>query len=775
MIDGLRWLQAAMLGAFFLSVAALAAPPTAEQLRTWSAVPALVEREIWAGRLPGAVVLIGDSTGVRYRATIGHRRSAAVSEPLTPDTLFDLASLTKPLVTATAVLQLAEQGRLALDEPVARYWPSFAVHGKQAVTVRQLLAHTSGLRAGLPPQRRPRDRAAILQAVAAERLQTPPGQQVEYSDLNFIALGYLVERVSGLSLQRYGQERIFGPLAMLDTGFLPDVSKYLRIAPTEVNIGVVHDPTARAMGGVAGHAGLFGSADDLARFARMVLGGGQLDGRRILRRESVAAMTLPQIPLSQREWRGLGWRLEAPLLAGREQLPSVGAIGHTGFTGTGLWIDPVSDRFVVVLSHRHHPDGLGDVRPLRRQILALVASAAPWQRESVLAEQPWLTPFWDTLSQPVAFQTGIEVLAADGFKALVGRRIGLISNRSAVDAQGRLTLDLLRSAPGVELVAIFSPEHGFAADREGKIESGVDTARRLPIHSLYGATRRPTAEMLIGLDALVFDIQDVGARFYTYLSTLAYVLEAAAPRGLPVFVLDRPNPIRADRIEGPMLDHDLLSFTGYFPLPVRHGMTVGELARLFNGENRIGADLRVISMRGYQRDQWFDATGLPWVAPSPNLPTLAAATLYPGVALVEGANVSVGRGTDRPFGLLGAPWIDGDKLAHWLNGQALAGVSIEPAEFTPASGPYAGQRCQGIRLHLLDRDRFEMSRLGLYLTQGLYRLYPDRFRLDRTLGMIGSRAVLQGLRQGSDPDTLALDWQPALRAFEAMRARYLLY
>jgi uncharacterized protein YbbC (DUF1343 family) len=334
---------------------------------------------------------------------------------------------------------------------------------------------------------------------------------------------------------------------------------------------------------------------------------------------------------------------------------------------------------------------------------------------------------------------------------------------------------LLRAAPGLRLAALFSPEHGLDGNLDEKVASGAEPSSGLPVYSLYGETQRPTDEMLKGLDALVFDIQDAGARFYTYITTLGYAMEAAAKRGIPIYVLDRPNPITANAVQGPLLEPGRTSFTGYYPMPVRYGMTVGELARFFNGEAGIGADLRVIPMHGYARRDWYDDTGLPWVAPSPNLRTLAEAVLYPGVALVEGANVSVGRGTNTPFELVGAPWIDAQTLMKYLGGRALPGVRFAPAEFTPDSSRYRVRACHGVRITVTDRDALDAPALGVEIAAALYHLYPEDFRLDQTLGSIGSTKVLEAIRTGEDPRTIAAGWQADLEAFRTRRAHYLLY
>lgn len=371
--------------------------------------------------------------------------------------------------------------------------------------------------------------------------------------------------------------------------------------------------------------------------------------------------------------------------------------------------------------------------------------------------------------------TGIDVLAQDRIAPFAGLRVGLITNQTGRDAEGRRTIDILRAATNLQLAAIFSPEHGLQGDREGRIASGIDIASGLPVQSLYGPTRRPSAGMLHGLDALVVDLQDVGVRFYTYATTMAYAMEAAAPLGLRVVVLDRPNPIAPAGVRGPVLDPAQRSFTGYFPAPVQHGMTLGELAAMFNAENRIGAKLTVVPMQGWRRGLWYDETGLPWIPPSPNLRTLTEAILYPGVGLIEGAEVSVGRGTATPFELVGAPWIEGPSLAEALEDRAIPGVLIAPARFTPAADRYQGQTCLGARISLADRSALDAPRLGVELAAALRRLDPQRFALEGLLGNIGSVPTLQALAAGEDPADIVAGWSLGLQRFEQVRARYLLY
>ncbi len=526
------------------------------------------------------------------------------------------------------------------------------------------------------------------------RLTCQPGTRFVYSDINFEILGEIVRRVSGKPLDIYCSENIFRPLGMKNTFFRPPKSLRKRIAPTQYEHGrsgkllwgEVHDPTARRMGGVAGHAGLFSTASDLSVFAKMILRGGSIRGIHILDTTSVEMMTLPQTPADGIPPRGLGWSLDAPLSTNRDALFPAGSFGHKGYTGTFIWIDPVSGTYVIVLTNRVHPYGKGDAEPLRENILTIVSKAlGPISESRVLARRPSLKSYYGLAKNHVRkLQSGVDVLESEKFAPLAGLRLGLITNHSGLDSAGRRTIDLLRRAPHLQLVALFSPEHGISGTSDEKISSATDPSLGLPVYSLYGNTLRPTEKMLDGIDALVFDVQDIGARFYTYITTMAYAMEAAARKGIPFYVLDRPNPLTGLSVEGPPMDRDLKCFTGYFPLPVRHGMTVGELARMFNDENRIGAELHVIKMKGYRRDYWYDETGLAWVNPSPNIHNITEAVLYPGVAMVEGSDVSVGRGTGTPFELLGAPWVRAPEFASYLDHRKIKGVRFVQAGFHSA-------------------------------------------------------------------------------------------
>lgn len=751
----------------------------------------IAQQQVRAGNIPGAVVIVGNGDHILYRKAFGYRTRQPKPVPMTADTIFDLASLTKVIATTTAVMQLVEQDKLHLDDTVSMYWPEFGVNGKESITVRQLLTHYSGLRPDLPNSNWSGYQTALAM-IAAEQPKRAPGSGYEYSDINFEILGELVHRVSGQPLDVYCLEHIFLPLGMRDTAFKPADALRDRIAPTvqwnkRILQGEVSDPTALRMGGVAGHAGLFATADDLAIFARMLLHGGIypsskdnergatiLQPGRILKLETVAQMASPQTTTDQARLRGFGWNLNAPTDSGKTVVPP-GFYGHTGYTGTSLWIDPITRTFVVILTNRVHPKDKGDIGPLRNGVANAVTTAL--DRVANIAAISNTINSGARIDAPAtpSVRSGLDVLAAEQFAPLAGKRVGIITNHSGRDASGRHVVELLQQAPNVKLVALFSPEHGLYGNVDAKVASSIDPKTGLPVYSLYGKTLRPTPEMLQDIDALVFDIQDAGARFYTYITTLAYAMEGAAKNNIDFYVLDRPNPIDASQVQGPMLDRNIRSFTAYFPLPIRYGMTPGELALLFNYENHIGAKLHVIKMTGYQRASWYDETGLRWVNPSPNLRSLTQTALYPGVAVIEGANVSVGRGTASPFEIFGAPWIDGKKLANYLSQRKISGVRFLATNFTPLESPYVKQRCEGVRIVLSDRDELDAPALGVEITSALHKFYPKKFQLGDTLGMIGARSVLNAIRDGEDPRVIVSQWQDPLVEFKQLRAKYLLY
>ena len=714
-------------------------------------------------------------------------------ETMTLDTIFDLASLTKVIATTTAVMQLVEQGKVRLNDPVAKYLPEFSQNGKEDITVRQLLTHYSGLDPDLDLRTAWEGKETAYRMAFAERPEDAPGSKFSYSDVDFIVLGALVERVSGEGLDEYAARHIFARLKMMHTRFVPPVAWRAKIAPTQYDEnehmlrGVVHDPTARRMGGVAGQAGLFSTGDDLAKFAQALLNG----GGGILSAQSVEKMTRPEQPPSAPVLRGFGWDIDSPFSSNRGDLLPVGGYGHTGFTGTSMWIDPTTETYIILLTNAVHPRGKGNAIALRSKVATAVAAALllstseqealRWQSITGYNEAQSAARRMGTRNGTV--KNGIDVLETHGFDVLqvAGRkkRVGLLTNQTGVDAEGQRTIDVLVHAQGVSLEAIFSPEHGVTGTLDTTdINSSKDATTGVPVYSVYGATdaaRRPSLDVVKNLDAVVIDLQDAGVRFYTYETTLGYFLEAAHKAGIEVIVLDRPNPITGSFVQGPVSDAGRENFTNYWTVPVRHGMTMGELAKMFNAERNINARLTVVPMEGWQRGDWFDSTGLAWVNPSPNLRSVTEAALYPGVALIEGTNVSVGRGTDTPFELVGAPWINSRELAAYLNARGIAGVRFVPVTFTPTASNYAGQKCEGVNVVLTERNALDAPELGIELAAALQKLYPTDYEMELMAELLVNQAAYLGLLAGRDPRRIAQDWQEGLEKFEAVRKKYLTY
>ena len=765
--------------------ARVAQPFRADKLR---AIDQAFAEAIAAGQLPGGVVWV-EHRGAQYHKAYGNRAVEPKAEPTTEDTVFDAASLTKVLSTTPAILLLAERGQIDIEAPVSKYFPEFAANGKEAITVRHLLTHTSGLRPGLGRATAWEGWDAALKLAAAETPTQSPGSKFVYSDINFIVLGELVRRVSGRELDAFVATEIFGPLGMVDTGYRrrgkasKDVS---RIAPTERTgdatffHGEVHDPTARRMGGVAGHAGIFTTAADVARFSRMMVSGGVLEGKRLFKAETVRWMTSVQSPAGLPA-RGLGWDIDSPYAGPRGSRFKFGSYGHTGWTGTSMWIDPETETFVIVMSNRNHPTEAGDARALRKRVGTLAAEALPdveWPtKEGAMLPHAWGDGDWGMGAADASGDgvlNGIDVLVQTGFEALRGRKVGLITNHTGRDRTRRPTIDLLHTAPGVELVALFSPEHGIRGLLDEKVSDGRDEKTGLPVYSLYGERRAPTLEQLAGVDVLVFDIQDIGCRFYTYISTLGNCMEVAAKAGKEFIVLDRVNPVTGTRVEGPVLT-GARSFVAWHEIPLRHGMTAGELARMFNAERGMGVKLTVVPCRGWRRKAWYDATGLPWTNPSPNMRSLTEATLYPGVGVLEFCALSVGRGTGTPFEVIGAPYIDDLRLAAELNAAELPGVRFVPARFTPTASVFQGKECGGVQILVTDRDRLRASDLGMLLTSTLYRLHPTELKPERLGTLLGDAATWDAIQEGKPLKAILKVRDRGMRAFERRRGRYLIY
>jgi len=781
-----------------LSAVAAPAPkkkkPAAEARETanFSAVDLLVQEQVNDQAITGAVLVVGHGGKIVHQKAFGLRATSPRAEAMTLDTIFDLASLTKVVATTPSVMRLIQYGQVRLDEPVAHYIPDFGMNGKDAVTVRQLLTHYSGLRPDIDLNPPWVGRDSAFRLAHEEKLQAPQGSIFIYSDTNFIVLGELVQRLSGMPLDQYASVHIFQPLGMKHTRYLPPPEWKNKIAETfapdrkQILRGVVHDPRADRMGGVAGHAGVFSTAGDLALYAQALI-----SRKQILDGDIIEKMTTPQQPPNATEVRGLGWDIDSSFSSNRGSLLPVGSFGHTGYTGTSLWIDPYTNTYVILLTNSVLPRQGPAIISLRSRVATAVAAllkldVTAADREKQLA----ITGYNEaaTASRRLAARnghvlTGIDVLEQDNFASLKQDKtqmtIGLLTNNTGVDGQGRRTIDVLAAAPGIKLAAIFAPEHGiFGAQDDLNVNNTTDSVTGVPVYSMYGGTdakKRPPLDVLKTLDAVVFDIQDVGARFYTYPATLGYLLEAAAQTNTEVIVLDRPDPVNGSFVQGPMSQAELTNFNNYHPIPLRHGMTLGELAQLYNTERKIGARLRVIPMQGWLRGDWFDSTGIVWVNTSPNLRSVNEAELYPGVAIIEGTNVSVGRGTDTPFEVMGAPWIDARALSDYLNARLIPGVRFVPITFTPVSGPYANQLCKGVNIIVTDRTVLDAPELGIELAAALRKLYPEQWKVDLMLKLLANREAYDAVVRGDDPRAIAQGWQDELSKFKELRQKYLLY
>ena len=866
--------------AVLLAVASLPSDSRA-QTPDFSPVSTLIQEAIAEHRLPGAVVVIGHNGKVVFEHAYGNRALEPMVEPMTEETIFDMASLTKVLVTTTAILQLYEQHKVDLDSPVAKYLPDFAQNGKAQITVRELLEHYSGLPEDVDLKDdwgllRP-DKAEAIRRAMASVPYGPTGMTFRYSDINFITLGYLVETLSGEALDIYAQQHIFMPLAMFESAYHPfqktcgpaqffgsavepGPKPYGRIgvscprgswspnvidpdtAPTARDDqgttannpdfdrtlrGTVHDPTTRRMGGVAGHAGVFSTAADAAKFCHALLEKLR-DGTGLfpLTQATLQLATSPNEPSTAAHTatiftqsgettkgvasHGLGWDINTAYSRPRGTIFPIGSFGHTGFTGTSLWMDPASDTYVILLANAIHPKVSAPISHLRGDVATAAAHALGL--ESASGSVP---------PRRTQVLTGIDVLEATHFaaiKTLAAQhgghlRLGLLTNQASLDAQGKRTVDVLKqAAPELELQTLFAPEHGLLARQDTEhLAAETDSATHLPIIAVYGPKaidKHPRLADLKQLDAVVIDLQDAGVRFWTYETLTGYFLEACAQVHIPLILLDRPNPLNGQAVQGPVSDAGFESYTNFMPLPLRHGLTLGELARYFNAnatesQHRpldgpdvqispdtsspaptttrpgLGCDLTVIAMQNWSREEYFKDTGLTWTPPSPNLKSPAASILYPGVGLTEQTNISVGRGTDTPFENLGAPWIHSAELAGYLTARRIAGVEITATQMTIAEDanhyPLHGLTIPGIHFRVTDPTRFDSPEFGVELLAALAHLYPTQFKLELAHNLLASSETLEALKSGQNPADIALRWGPLVQKFIRERKLYLLY
>ena len=719
-----------------------------------------VEESIEANKIPGCVVLITHRGKTVYHRAFGHRQLEPSKLPMEKDTVFDMASLTKPVATGTSVMLLAEQGKLGIDDRYGKHIEVFNQSGKEAVTVFQMLTHQAGF---VPdsPLREYADSEQIWPNLWKLGLRYEPTTKFVYSDVGFQMLGKLVEHRSGQTLAEFSKANVFSPLGMTETGFLPPDELRQRAATTEQREGrwmkgEVHDPRSYAMGGVAGHAGLFSTASDLAIYANMILGKGQYNGVRIMKPETVAKMAAPHV-VTERDTRALGWDVKSRYSSNRGSSMSAQAIGHGGFTGTAMWIDPSLDLAVIFLSNRVHPNGKGSANKLAGRIGTIAADAVRTAR-----------------GEPNVF-TGIDVLLRDSFSVLKDQRIGLITNHTGVSRDGKRNIDLLAAAADVELKLIFSPEHGIKGIRDEKIGDATDETTGMPIYSLYGANRTPADEAIEQIDTLVFDIQDIGTRFYTYISTMLNSMQAAAKSNKRFVVLDRPNPLGGMVVAGPVLDDGKQSFVGCHTIAVQHGMTVGELAQMFKSELKLELDLEVIRTENWSRNMLWDETGLTWINPSPNMRTWNQALLYPGVGLLETTNLSVGRGTDRPFEIVAAPYIQPRNFAAALNQAKLPGLRFIPRYITPNASKFKDEQCGAVDIVITNREAVQAVKAGITLATTLRKLYPKQWSLQHFDRLLCDDSVRAQVTDGKNPSSIVESYQRELDKFKQRRNGHLIY
>ena len=873
----------ASVAAVVLLIMASFASVAQAQTPDFSPVSTLIGQAIAEHKLPGAVVVIGHGGKIVFEQAYGSRALEPTVEPMTEDTIFDMASLTKVLVTTTAVLQLYEQHKLDLDAPVAKYMPEFAQNGKARITVRELMMHYSGLPEDVDLKDdwgllRPDKEEAIRRAMASTAYG-PAGVTFRYSDINFITLGYLVETLSGQTLDRYAREHIFTPLGMTETAYHPfdntcGPARFIgsavepgpkpvgrigvvcppgtwspygadpHTAPTahddqgtavtnpdfdHILRGTVHDPTTRRMGGVAGHAGVFSTAGDAAKFCQALLdklrdGTGPFP----LTQATLQLATSPNEPRTASATatiftpagettkgvasHGLGWDINTAYSRPRGTIFPIGSFGHTGFTGTSLWMDPASNSYVVLLANAIHPKVSAPISHLRADVATAAARVLGLESASGLVPP-----------QRTQVLTGIDVLEATHFAALKTLaaqhgghlRLGLLTNQASLDAQGKRTVDVLNhAAPELELKTLFAPEHGLLAHQDSEhLAAETDSATHLPVIAVYGpkpADKHPKLADLKQLDAVVIDLQDAGVRFWTYETLTGYFLEACAQVHIPLILLDRPNPLGGEAVQGPVSDAGSENYTNFMPLPLRHGLTLGELARYFNANATesqhklppldgravqlapdtndpgptttlpgLNCDLTVIAMQNWSRSEYFKDTGLTWTPPSPNLKSPVASILYPGVGLTEQTNISVGRGTETPFENLGAPWIHSAELAQYLTARRIVGVEITSTQMEIAEDanhyPSHGLTIPGVHFRVVDPSHFNSPEFGLELLAALAHLYGREFKLELARNLLANSDTLGALKTGRNPADITAKWVPAIEGFIKDRKPYLIY
>lgn len=707
---------------------------------------------------PGAAALVGRGGEVLFRGASGHRQLRPGKRPATVDTLYDLASLTKVICTTTVIFQLRDAGKLDLDQPLGEHVP---LGWGAEVTFRHVLTHTAGLPPLLPGLKdKVKNLAGAVAEIAKVELRATPGSRRVYSDLGFITLAQIVELIERDTFDRICAKRIFEPIGLKNTGFNPPKVWREDCAATEdcpwrkkIMVGEVHDENAYAVGGVSGHAGLFSNVDDLGRFCVALLEDKVLPKATL---DEIAKLThVPFYP-----WQALGWKVD-PWAGGSEgHLASRQAIGHTGWTGTSMWIDRDSGHYAVLLSNTCHPSRDARDNPTLRKVFHRAVAAALYEKRANV-------------------HTGIDRIPWNTFEDLAGKRTAVLTHLAAVDQLGRDTMAVLGLREGLAPRRIFTPEHGLRGAAEaGELVTGQQGTTETI--SLYGEQKAPTPAQLADIDVFVVHLQDIGARYYTYIATMKACLEACAAAGKPVMVLDRPNPLGGEIIEGPLPGHtDKLVCA--VPTPVRHGLTIGEMAQFLQQSDPGLAklSLNVLPLDGWRPALGWDATALPWVPPSPNMPSAETALIYVGTCLIEGTNLNEGRGTETPFQLLGAPWLDPERVLALLEHEAALGAALRPAQYTPRSLPgraakpaHMDTACQGIEIRVADLALLRPFRLACGLLRAIHEVHGEQLEWKPFFDTLAGGPTLGAHLRGPRPLAAYFDsLQPALAAYEKARPR----
>lgn len=716
----------------------------------------ILELAVESAKAPGAVLYVGDRDHTYVHQAAGDRQLLPSRIETHKDTHYDLASLTKVVATTTAILQLRDRGILSLSDSITDYIP---IRAFETITLLHLFTHTSGL---VPVERyfeSMHSMEEMLHHYGRDGIEREIDIEHAYSDVGFMLLGKVVELAGRMPLDRYCAENIFEPLGMHRTGYNPPEAWKKNCAATEndpwrrkVVLGEVHDENSWAIGGVSGHAGLFSTAEDLAIFCRALLGGDLLKSDTAS--EMIAFGTKPLYP-----WQGLGWQVDPWATKKIGFLPSRRAFGHTGWTGTSLWLDPDKELFCILLSNTCHPDRKSrDNEMLRRVVHTAVAKE-----------------FYTTTNA----HSGLDRLIRENFGRINGKRIALLTNHAAVDQSGRHILDVLPDARELNLVQLYSPEHGIRGQAEaGEKISGQESA--IPVVSLYGNRAEPSREELSGIDLFVVDLQDIGARYYTYMATMRRCMETCARLKVPILVLDRPNPLGGITMEGPIAENtdSLVSCTA---IPIRHGMTMGELATWFvqNELKDRNVKLTINYLDNWQPHRLFPECSLPWKAPSPNMSTPETALLYIGMCLIEGTNLNEGRGTETPFAILGAPWLDADAVVGDMGEDDLPGLSLSAVSYTPRSIPgksanpkFRDVACRGIRVTVTDAKNVCAFRMVIAVLQSTRMRHPDDFDFIPFFDTLaGGPDLRTRIEAGESTESIIERYDEQHTAFEEIRPR----